>query len=72
MKNIYNILFYDKKLIDFSNPFYEKVFEANSKPNDFLKTNLRILTEYEEISEKNYVNIYYEIFDENNNSLYIK
>ena len=30
-----------------------------------------MLLEYEYISEKNYVNTIYEIFDENNNSLYI-
>ena len=30
-----------------------------------------MLLEYEDISEKNYVNAVYEIFDENNNSLYI-
>ena len=30
-----------------------------------------MLLEYENINEKNYVNINYEIFDENNNSLYI-
>ena len=30
-----------------------------------------MLLEYEDISEKNYVNTIYEIFDENNNSLYI-
>ena len=30
-----------------------------------------MLLEYEDVSEKNYVNTIYEIFDENNNSLYI-
>ena len=30
-----------------------------------------MLLEYENINEKNYVNTVYEIFDENNNSLYI-
>ena len=29
------------------------------------------MLEYEDISEKNYVNTVYDIFDENNNSLYI-
>ena len=32
----------------------------------------KISLEYESISEENYVKIIYEIFDENNNSLYIK
>ena len=31
--------------------------------------NFKMLLEYEDISEKNYVNTIYEIFDENNNSL---
>ena len=30
-----------------------------------------MLLEYENINEKNYANIIYEIFDENNNFLYI-
>ena len=38
LKNIYNILFYDKKTqIDFRNLFYEKVFHIDSKQNDFLE-----------------------------------
>ena len=72
LKNIYNILFYQSKTqIDFKNLFYEKIFEFNAKENDFIKMNLKILLEYENINEKNYVNTVYEIFDENNNSLYI-
>ena len=32
LKNIYNILFYNKKTqIDFRNLFYEKVFDVNAK-----------------------------------------
>ena len=34
--------------------------------------NFKINLEYEDISERNYVKTVYEIFDENNNSLYIK
>ena len=72
LKNIYNIIFYDSKTqIDFRNLFYEKVFAINAKHNDFIEINLKILLEYENINEKNYVNTVYEIFDENNNSLYI-
>ena len=72
LKNIYNILFYDSKTqVDFRNLFYEKIFEVNAKENDFIEINLKMLLEYEDISEKNYVNTIYEIFDENNNSLYI-
>ena len=34
--------------------------------------NLKILLEYQSISNRNYVKTIYEIFDENDNSLYIK
>ena len=72
LKNIYNIIFYNSKTqIDFRNLFYEKSFQVNAKENDFLEFNLNMLLEYENINEKNYVNTVYEIFDENNNSLYI-
>ena len=72
LKNIYNIIFYDSETqIDFRNLFYEKVFVVNAKQNDFIEINFKMLLEYEDISEKNYVNTVYEIFGENNNSLYI-
>ena len=72
LKNIYNILFYDEKTqVDFRNLFYEKVFAVDAKQNDFIEINLKMLLEYENINEKNYFNTIYEIFDENNNSLYI-
>ena len=72
LKNIYNILFYDSKTqINSRNLFYEKVFNVNAKENNFIEINFKMLLEYEYISEKNYVNTIYEIFDENNNSLYI-
>ena len=71
LKNIYNVIFYDSKTqIDFRNSFYEKVFTVDAKQNDFIEINSKMLLEYENINEKNYVNINYEIFDENN-SLYI-
>ena len=73
LKNIYNILFYDKKTqIDFRNLFYEKVFDINSKQNDFIEMNFKISLQYEDISERSYVKSVYQIFDENDNSLYIK
>ena len=73
LKNIYNILFYDKKSqIDFKNLFYEKVFDINSKQNDFIEMNFKISLQYENISERSYVKSLYQIFDENDNSLYIK
>ena len=73
LKNIYNILFYDKKTqIDFRNLFYEKVFDINSKQNDFIEMNFKISLQYEDISKRSYVKSVYQIFDENDNSLYIK
>ena len=49
----------------------KKYLQLMFKQNDFLKFNLRMSLEYENINEKIYVNTVYEIFDENNNSLYI-
>ena len=73
LKNIYNILFYESKTqVDFRNLFYEKVFEVNANKNYFIEMNSKIDLQYEDISERNYVKTIYKIFDENNNSLYIK
>ena len=74
LKNIYNILFYESKTqIDFrSDSFYEKVFDVNSKQNDFIEIYFKIDLQYEDISERNYVKTIYQLFDENDNSLYIK
>ena len=73
LKNIYNILFYDLRTqVDFRNLFYEKYFDANANKNDFIEMNFKIDLQYEDISERNYVKTIYEIFDENDNSLYIK
>ena len=73
LKNMYNILFYNKKTqIDFRNIFYEKVFDVNASINDFIEMNLKILLEYQSISNRNYVKTIYEIFDGNDNSLYVK
>ena len=73
LKNIYNILFYESKTqIDFRGIFFEKVFDVNANKNDFIEMNFKIDLQYEDISERNYVKTIYEIFDETNNSLYIK
>ena len=73
LKNIYNILFYESKTqIDFRGIFFEKVFDVNASINDFIEMNFKINLEYEHISERNYVKTMYEIFDETNNSLYVK
>ena len=73
LKNIYNILFYNKKTqIDFRGIFFQKIFDVNDSINDFIEVNLKILLQYQSISNRNYVKTIYEIFDENDNSLYIK
>ena len=73
LKNIYNILIYDVKTqIDFSNTFYEKLFDVNAGINDFIEMSFKISLEYKNISERAYVKTFYELFDENDNSLYIK
>ena len=74
LKNIYNILFYDKKTqISFKDDiFYEKVFDINAGINDFIEMNFKISLQYDDISERNYVKTIYQLLDENNNSLYIK
>ena len=73
LKNVYNILFYDKKTqINFKDYFFEKVFDVNTGINDFIEMSFKISLEYENISERAYVKTLYELFDENDNSLYIK
>ena len=73
LKNIYNILFYDKKTqIGFRGIFFEKVFDINGSINDFIKMNFKIDLKYEDISERNYVKTIYEIFDDDDNPLCIK
>ena len=74
LKNVYNILFYDKKTqINFKKDiFYEKVFDVDGSINNFIEMSFKIDLQYNDISERNYVKNIYEILDENNNSLYIK
>ena len=72
LKNVYNILFYESKTqIDFKNLFFEKAFDVNTNINDFIEMNFKLLLEYHDTDDRNYVKTIYEIFDENN-SLYIK
>ena len=73
LKNVYNILFYDKKTqVNFRDYFYEKVFDVNASINDFIEMSFKISLEYENISERAYVKTLYELFDDDDNSLYIK
>ena len=74
LKNIYNILIYDSKIqIDFRKDiFYEKVFDINAGINDFVEIFFKIQLEYRDTDDRHYVKSIYELFDENNNSLYVK
>ena len=74
LKNVYNILFYDKKTqINFKDEiFYEQVFDIDASINDFIEMFFKISLQYENISERSYVKTIYELLDENDNSLYIK
>ena len=74
LKNVYNILFYDsKKQISFKDEiFYEKIFDIDAAINDFIEINFKIGLEYRDTDDRHYVKSIYEIFDENDNSLYIK
>ena len=74
LKNVYNILFYNNnEQISFKDEiFYEKIFELNANKNDFIEMSFKIELEYRNINDRNYVKNIYEIFDENNNRLYIK
>ena len=56
LKNVYNILFYDKKTqIDFRNSFYEKVFDVNANKNDFVEIAFKIELEYQDTDDRHYV-----------------
>ena len=73
LKKVYNILFYDRKTqVSFRDYFFERVFDVNATTNDFIEMSFKISLEYENISERAYVKTLYELFDENDNSLYIK
>ena len=74
LKNVYNILFYDKKTqVSFKDDiFYEKLFDIDANINDFIEIKFKIALEYRDTDDRHYVKSIYEIFDENNNRLYIK
>ena len=74
LKNVYNILFYDsKKQISFKDEiFYKKIFDIDAAINNFIEINFKIGLEYRDTDDRHYVKSIYEIFDENDNSLYIK
>ena len=73
LKNVHNILIYESKTqVDFRNIFYEKIFDVNAKQSDFVEISFKIQLEYQNTDDRNYVKTVCHLFDENNNSLYIK
>ena len=75
LKNIYNILIYDSKTqISFKKEdiFYEKIFDVNAGINNFIEISFKIELEYQDTDDRHYVKSIYELYDENNNRLYIK
>ena len=75
LKNVYNISFYDEKTqISFieNDIFYEKVFDIDANINNFIEMKFKIELEYQDTDDRHYVKSIYEIFDENDNRLYIK
>ena len=74
LENVYDILLYNQKTqIDFREDiFYEKIFDVDSKKNDFIEIDFKILLEYSIFNNRNLVKIIIELLEENNNSLYVK
>ena len=73
LKNVYNILFYESKTqIDFRNIFFEKGFDINTGINSFIERNFKLLLEYQDTDDRHYVKTIYQLFDETNNTLYVK
>ena len=74
LKNVYNILFYNNnEQISFKDEiFYEKEFDVNASINDFIEIKFKIGLEYRDTNDRHYVKSIYEIFDGNDNRLYIK
>ena len=71
LKTLIIFYFLTQKLKLILKEFFEKVFDFNANKNDFIEMNFKIDLQYEGISERNYFKTIYEIFDENDNSLYI-
>ena len=73
LKNVHNILTYDQKTqINFQDTFYEKIFDLDSKKNNFIEVNFELSLEYQDTDDRHYVKTDYKIFDENNNNLFEK
>ena len=71
LKNIKNILFYDKKeQIDFKNNFFDKSYLLNIKKDDFIEIDLRMLLEYENIDQSNIIKSEIRFYNDDNEKLY--
>ena len=71
LKNIKNILFYDKRdQINFKGIFFNKTFELNIKKNDFIEIDLRMLLDYENINEAHIVITEFKLYNDNDEQIY--
>ena len=71
LKNIYNILFYDKReQVDFKNNFFNKTYEINIKKDDFIEIDLRMLLDYENIKEAHITITEFKLYDDNDKEIY--
>ena len=71
LKNIINILFYDEReLIAFKNNFFNKTYEINIKKDDFIEIDLRMLLDYENISESHITITEFKLYDDNDKEIY--
>ena len=69
------IIFYfmiEKRKLVLEIIFLKEYSTLTANINDFIEMSFKISLEYENISERAYVKTLYELFDENDNSLYIK
>ena len=65
LKNLYNILYHDND-IKVSHIFFEKTYVLNTKKNDFLEINFKLLLKYGDISNSKYVDTNLILFDMSN------
>ena len=69
LKNLLNILYHEIDL-KISHIFFEKTYTINAKRNDFVEIYFKMLLNYNNISDSNYVTTNYILYDDNNNELY--
>ena len=72
LKNIINILFYnEREQIDFKNNFFDKTYELNIKKDDFIKIDLRMLLDYENIDNSNIIITEFRLYNDDDEQIHI-